>query len=51
MADIVIQAILRRRDVAVTWESYIMRDSVDPQSMAAMQALETQVCNQNATGM
>jgi hypothetical protein len=26
-----------------------MRDGVDPQSMAAMQALEKEVCNQNAT--
>ena len=49
VADIVIQAILRHSDVAVTRESYIMRDGVDPQSLAAMRALETQLCNQNAT--
>jgi hypothetical protein len=49
VADIVIQAILRHSNVAVTRESYIMRDGVDPQSFAAMQALEMQVCNQNAT--
>jgi integrase len=39
VADIVIQAILRHSNVAVTRESYIVRDGVDPQSLAAMQAL------------
>jgi integrase len=43
VADIVIQAILRHSNVAVTRESYIKRDGVDPQSLAAMQALETQL--------
>jgi integrase len=41
VVDIVIQAILRHSDVAVTREAYIKRDGVDPQSLAAMQALET----------
>ena len=49
VADIVIQAILRHSNVAVTRESYIMRDGVDPQSLAAMQALETRLCNFSAT--
>jgi integrase len=49
VADIVIQGILRHSDVAVTRESYIMRNGVDIQSQAAMQALETQLCNHNAT--
>jgi integrase len=48
--DIVIQAILRHSNVSVTRESYIKRDGVDPQSQAAMKALEALVCNQNATG-
>ena len=47
--DIVIQAILRHSDVGVTRESYIKRNAVDPQSLAAMQALEALLCNQNAT--
>jgi integrase len=47
--DIVIQAILRHSDVTVTRESYIKRDGVDPQSLAAMQALESLICNQYAT--
>lgn len=45
VVDIVIQAILRHSNVAVTRESYIMRDGVDPQSVAAMQALEARLCN------
>lgn len=49
VADIVIQAILRHSNVAVTRESYIMRDGVDPQSLAAMQALEKRLCNFGAT--
>jgi integrase len=49
VADITIQAILRHSNVAVTRESYIIRDAVDPQSQAAMQALETRLCNYNAT--
>ena len=48
--DIVIQAILRHSNVSVTREPYIKRNGVDPQSLAAMKALETLVCNQNATG-
>jgi thiamine biosynthesis lipoprotein ApbE len=44
----VIQAILRHSNVAVTRDSYIIRDAVDPQSQAAMQALETRLCNYNA---
>jgi integrase len=49
VVDIVIQAILRHSDVAVTRESYIKRDGIDPRSMAAMQALETHMCNHYAT--
>jgi hypothetical protein len=45
----VIQAILRHSNVTVTRDSYIIRDAVDPQSLAAMQALETRLCNYNAT--
>ena len=48
VADIVIQAILRHSNVAVTRESYIMRDGVDPQSLAAMQALERRLSNFSA---
>lgn len=40
VADMTIQAILRHSNVAVTRESYIKRDGLDPQSFAAMQALE-----------
>jgi integrase len=47
--DIVIQAILRHSDVAVTREAYIKRDGVDPQSLAAMQALSAQMDNQRTT--
>jgi integrase len=49
VADIVIQAILRHSNVAVTRDSYIIRDAVDPQSQAAMWALETRLCNHYAT--
>jgi integrase len=49
VVDIVIQAILRHSNVAVTRESYIKRDGIDPQSLAAMKALETLICNQYAT--
>jgi hypothetical protein len=49
VVDIVIQAILRHSDVAVTRESYSKRDGIDPQSLAAMKALETLICNQYAT--
>jgi integrase len=48
--DITIAAILRHCNVSVTRASYIKSDGVDPESMAAMQALETSMCNQNATG-
>ena len=50
VSDIVIQAILRHNNVSVTRAAYIKNDSVDPQSLAAMKALESAVCNQNATG-
>lgn len=43
VADIVIQAILRHSNVAVTRDSYIIRDAVDPQSLAAMQALDNAI--------
>jgi hypothetical protein len=36
--------------VSVTRASYIKNDGVDPQSLAAMEALESAVCNQHATG-
>ena len=49
IADIVIQAILRHSDVSVTRQAYIKNDGVDPRSIAAMEALETAVCNQCAT--
>jgi hypothetical protein len=49
VSDIVIQAILRHSDVAVTREAYIKRDAVDRRSLAAMKALETFMCNQSAT--
>jgi integrase len=48
--DIVIQAILRHSDVAVTRMAYIKNDAVDSCSLAAMEALENAVCNQCATG-
>jgi hypothetical protein len=50
ITDIVIQAILRHSNVSVTRASYIKNDGVDPQSLAAMEALESAVCNQHATG-
>jgi integrase len=49
IADIVIQAILRHSDVAVTRASYIKNDAVDSRSLAAMDVLESAACNQNAT--
>jgi integrase len=49
IADIVIQAILRHSNVSVTRGSYVLNDAVDPRSRAAMEALESAVCNQNAT--
>jgi integrase len=49
VADIVIQAILRHSDVSVTRMAYIKNNSVDPRSLAAMEALEIAVCNQCAT--
>ena len=49
VADIVIQTILRHSDVSVTRLAYIKNDAVDPRSLAAMQALETAVCNERAT--
>ncbi len=50
VSDIVIQAILRHSNVSVTRAAYIKNDGLDPQSLAAMEALESAVCNQNATG-
>ena len=47
--DIVIQAILRHSNVPVTRASYIKNDGVDPQSLAAMEVLESAMCNQHAT--
>jgi integrase len=47
--DIVIQAILRHSNVSVTRASYIKNDGVDPQSLAAMEVLESAACNQHAT--
>jgi integrase len=49
VADIVIQAILRHSDVSVTRSAYIKNDGIDPRSLAAMEALESAVCNQYAT--
>jgi len=49
VADIVIQAILRHSNVAVTRDAYIIRDAVDSQSLAAMEALEKRLCNYHAT--
>ena len=48
--DIVIQAILRHSNVSVTRLAYIKNDGVDPQSLAAMEVLESAVRDQNATG-
>jgi integrase len=47
--DIVIQAILRHREVSVTRNAYIKRSEVDKPSRDAMTALEQLVCNQSAT--
>jgi integrase len=47
--DITIAAILRHCNVSVTRSSYIKSDGVDPESIAAMRALETSLCNHNAT--
>ena len=49
VSTIVIQAILRHSDVAVTREAYIKRDGIDPQSAAAMEALEALVCSRYST--
>ena len=49
VADIVIQAILRHSNVSVTRAAYIKNDAVDPRSLAAMEALESAVCNRHAT--
>lgn len=49
VADVVIQAILRHTNVSVTRAAYIKNDAVDPRSLAAMEALESAVCNQHAT--
>jgi hypothetical protein len=43
------QAILPHCNVAVTRESYIMRDGEAPRSLAAMQALDERPCNYDAT--
>jgi integrase len=51
VSDIVIQAILRHSDVSVTRESYIKRDGVDPQSLAAMESLQALICNRYTTTM
>jgi integrase len=50
VADIVIQAILRHSNVSVTRASYVLTNAVDPRSLAAMQVLESAVCNQSDTG-
>jgi integrase len=47
--DITIAAILRHCNVSVTRASYIKSDGADPESLAAMAALEASLCNQNAT--
>jgi integrase len=49
VTDIVIQAILRHGDLSVTRQAYIKKDSADPRSLAAMEALQLAVCNQWAT--
>ncbi|HKU24702.1 MAG TPA: hypothetical protein VJQ54_04470, partial [Candidatus Sulfotelmatobacter sp.] len=48
--DIVIQAILRHSDPGVTRIAYIQYDAVDPQSLAAMEALQALMYNQSTTG-
>jgi hypothetical protein len=45
----VIQAILRHTNVSVTRAASIKNDAVDPRNLAAMEALESAACNQNAT--
>jgi integrase len=50
VSDIVIQSILRHSNVSVTRLAYIKNDGLDPQSLAAMAALESAVRNQSATG-
>jgi integrase len=50
VAGIVSQAILRHSDVSVTRQACIKNDAVDPRSLAAMEALESAVCDQCATG-
>jgi hypothetical protein len=49
VADIAIQAMLRHSDVSVTISAHIKNDADDPRGLAAMEALETAVCNQCAT--
>ena len=49
IADTVIQVILRHSDVSVTRSAYIKNDGLDSRSQAAMDALESAVCNQHAT--
>ena len=49
VAHIVIQAILRHRDVSVTRSAYIKNNGIDPRSLAAMAVLERVVCHQCAT--
>jgi hypothetical protein len=48
LQDVVIQVILRHSNVSVTRASYIKNDGVDPQSLGAMEVLESGVCNQHA---
>jgi integrase len=48
--DTVIQAILRHSNVAVTRQSYIKHTGVDERSVAAMKALESQICTKHAPG-
>lgn len=47
---IVIHAILRHSDVSVTRAADSKNSGADSRSLAAMNALETEVCNQCATG-
>jgi len=41
---------LRHSNVSVTRASYVLNNAVDPRSLAAMQVLESAVCNKSATG-
>ena len=50
ISGVVIRAILRHSSVSVARAALVPIDAVDPQSLAAMKALESAVCNQNATG-